>query len=380
MNVWPVRTALRCALLGLGLGLGCAAVAQTGSPAKTRPASAATPAATPATQPAAAQAAKQPAFRYGQHPEAMAFADELAARRGLDPDWVRQHIAQAQRNPSVLRLMAPAPSGTPKNWVAYRARFIEPVRLRAGLRFWQDHRDTLARAEAEFGVPASLIVGVIGVETLYGRHTGNFRVIDALTTLAFDFPASHPRAAVRAAFFKSELEHFLSLAQRKGMDAQALRGSYAGAMGWPQFMPSSWAQWAIDFDGDGTVDLFNSTADVIGSVANYFKAFGWQTGQPTHFPVAFDADKLDKDALLAPDILPTFSVASFTAKGAVLEGAALQHAGQLALVELENGADPPSYLAGTENFYVVTRYNWSSYYALAVLELGDAVQALLAPR
>jgi membrane-bound lytic murein transglycosylase B len=376
MNIWPARTALRCALLGLGLGLGGAAVAQTGSPAKTRPASAATP----ATPQAAAQATKQPAFRYGQHPEAMAFADELAARRQLDPDWVRQHMAQAQRNPSVLRLMTPAPSGTPKNWVAYRARFIEPVRLRAGLRFWQDHRDTLARAEAEFGVPASLIVGVIGVETLYGRHTGNFRVIDALTTLAFDFPASHPRAAVRAAFFKSELEHFLSLAQRTGMDAQALRGSYAGAMGWPQFMPSSWAQWAIDFDGDGTVDLFNSTADVIGSVANYFKAFGWQTGQPTHFPVAFDAAKLDKDALLAPDILPTFSVASFTAKGAVLEGAALQHTGQLALVELENGSDPPSYLAGTENFYVVTRYNWSSYYALAVLELGDAVQALLAPR
>ena len=382
MNVWPVRTALRCALLGLGLSLGGAAVAQTsspeatGSPAKTRPASAATPARTPTTQ----QAAKQPAFRYGQHPEAMAFADELAARRQLAPDWVRQHIAQAQRNPSVLRLMAPAPSGTPKNWAAYRARFIEPVRLRAGLRFWQDHRDTLARAEAEFGVPASLIVGVIGVETLYGQHTGNFRVIDALTTLAFDFPASHPRAAVRSAFFKSELEHFLSLAQRNGMDAQALRGSYAGAMGWPQFMPSSWAQFAVDFDADGRVDLFNSTADVIGSVANYFKAFGWQTGQPTHFPVAFDADKLDKDALLAPDILPTFSVARFTALGAVLEADALQHTGQLALVELENGTAPPSYLAGTDNFYVVTRYNWSSYYALAVLELGEAVQALLAPR
>lgn len=353
------------AVLALCLATGfTAASAQPTSPAKVRPAA----------------AAKQPAFTYGQHPEAMAFADDLANRRNLDPAWVRQQVAQAQRIPTVARLMAPAPRGTPKNWAAYRARFIEPVRLRAGQRFWEDNRSALARAEAEFGVPASLIVGVIGVETLYGQHTGNFRVIDALTTLAFDFPTSHPRAAVRTEFFKSELEQYLSLTQRTGMDPQALRGSYAGAMGWPQFMPSSWAKYAIDFDGDGQVDLFNSTSDVIGSVANYFKVFGWQTGQPTHYPVAFDAEKLDKDALLAPDILPTFSVASFTAKGAVLEGAALQHTGQLALVELENGPAPRSYVAGTENFYVVTRYNWSSYYALAVIELGETIQALLEPR
>ncbi|MFN3496362.1 MAG: lytic murein transglycosylase B [Hydrogenophaga sp.] len=350
--------------MGLCLAASATAVhAQSGSASKPRPA---------AVQPAA--------FTYGQHPGAMAFADDLASRRNLDPAWVRQQMSQAQRIPTVARLMAPAPSGTPKNWAAYRARFIEPVRLRAGLRFWQDNRDALARAEATFGVPASLIVGVIGVETLYGQHTGNFRVIDALSTLAFDFPASHPRAAVRTEFFRSELEQFLSLTQRTGMDPQALRGSYAGAMGWPQFMPSSWAKYAIDFDEDGRVDLFNSTTDVIGSVANYFKVFGWQTGQPTHYPVSFDPGTLDMDALLAPDILPTFSVAGFTAKGAVLEGAALQHAGQLALVELENGDAPRSYVAGTENFYVVTRYNWSSYYALAVIELGETIQALLERR
>jgi membrane-bound lytic murein transglycosylase B len=360
----PLHSSAR-AVLALCLATGfTAASAQTASPAKVRPAA----------------AAKQPAFTYGQHPEAMAFADDLASRRNLDPAWVRQQVAQAQRIPTVARLMAPAPRGTPKNWAAYRARFIEPVRLRAGQRFWEDNRSALARAEAEFGVSASLIVGVIGVETLYGQHTGNFRVIDALTTLAFDFPTSHPRAAVRTEFFKSELEQYLSLTQRTGMDPQALRGSYAGAMGWPQFMPSSWAKYAIDFDGDGQVDLFNSTTDVIGSVANYFKVFGWQTGQPTHYPVTFDAEKLDKDALLAPDILPTFSVASFTAKGAVLEGAALQHPGQLALVELENGPAPRSYVAGTENFYVVTRYNWSSYYALAVIELGETIQSMLQAR
>jgi len=327
---------------------------------------------------AVAQTPGQPApFRYGESPSAMAFADDLAQRRDLDPAWVRQQIGAAQRLPSVARLMQPAPRGTPKNWAAYRARFIEPVRLRAGQAFWETHRATLARAEAEYGVPASLIVGVIGVETLYGRHTGNFRVIDALATLAFDFPSAHPRAAARTEFFKSELEQYLSLTRRNGLDPQALRGSYAGAMGLPQFMPSSWSKYAIDFDSDGKVDLFNSPADVIGSVANYFKAFGWQPGQPTHFPVSFDPSKLDKDALLAPDILPSFGVESFTAKGAMLESPALQHTGKLALIELENGTAPPSYLAGTENFYVITRYNWSSYYALAVIELGQEIQTAM---
>ena len=327
---------------------------------------------------AVAQTPSQPApFRYGESPTAMAFADDLAQRRDLDAAWVREQIGAAQHLPSVVRLMTPAPKGTPKNWTAYRARFIEPIRLRAGRAFWEAHRDTLARAESQFGVPASLIVGVIGVETLYGRHTGNFRVIDALATLAFDFPSAHPRAAVRTEFFKSELEQYLSLTRRNGLDPQTLRGSHAGAMGWPQFMPSSWSKYAIDFDGDGKVDLFNSPADAIGSVANYFKAFGWQPGQPTHFPVSFDPSKLDKDALLAPDILPSFGVESFTAKGAVLDGPALLHGGKLALIELQNGDAPASYLAGTENFYVITRYNWSSYYALAVIELGQEIQSAM---
>lgn len=353
----------------LGLGLVGAALLLTGLPASAQK---------PGPRARAADATPS-GFLYAQHEAAMAFAADLAERRNLDPAWVQQQIGQAQRLPSVIRLMTPAPATTPKNWAAYRARFIEPVRLRAGQRFWEENRDTLARAEAELGVPASLIVGVIGVETLYGQHTGNFRVIDALTTLAFDFPAGHPRAAARSEFFKSELEQYLSLTQRTGMDPQVLRGSYAGAMGWPQFMPGSWVKFAIDFDGDGRVDLFNSRADVIGSVANYFKAFGWQTGQPTHFPVGFDPTRLDKDALLAPDILPTFSVSSFTAKGAVLEGAALQHTGPLALVELQNGAQPPSYVAGTDNFYAVTRYNWSSYYAMAVIELGETIRQRVFP-
>lgn len=322
---------------------------------------------------------------YAQSPAAMAFADDLAARRGLDPVWVREQIGAARRQASVIRFSLPTPRSAFKNWAAYRARFVEPVRVRAGLRFWEAHREALERAEREYGVPASLIVGVIGVESIYGQHTGTFRVIDALSTLAFDFPASHPRAEARTDFFRGELEQFLSLTQRTGMDPQALRGSYAGAMGWPQFMPSSWSRYAIDFDGDSRVDLFNSPVDVIGSVANYFKAFGWQTGQPTHYPVSFNPATVDKAGLLAPDILPSFSVEGFLAKGAVLDDQGRAHLGKLALIELQNG-DPanggaePTYVAGTDNFYVITRYNWSSYYAMAVIELGQTVQALLDAR
>jgi membrane-bound lytic murein transglycosylase B len=320
---------------------------------------------------------------YTNREDAMQLADDIAQRRDLDKDWVRSTIGQARNIGQISRLMQPAPRGTAKNWSIYRSRFIDPVRIKAGVKFWQDNAASLAKAEKEYGVPAEIIVGIIGVETIYGRDTGSYRVIDALSTLTFDFPTSHPRAAERQAFFKGELENFLSLTSRTGQDPLSLRGSYAGAMGLPQFMPSSWVKYAIDFDEDGKVDLFNSPADVIGSVANYFKAFKWQPGMPTHYPVSFDATKLDMDALMAPDILPTFSVASFTAKGAVLNAAGAAHTGPLALVELQNG-DPsiagnaPIYVAGTENFYAITRYNWSSYYAMSVIDLGREVALQMA--
>ena len=317
---------------------------------------------------------------YAGNAEAMRWADEVAQRRGLDADWVRQALGKAQFLPSVARAMQPAPPGTPKNWRAYRSRFIDPVRIGAGVKFWQDNQSTLERAEKEYGVPAEIIVGIIGVESIYGQHMGNYRVIDALATLSFNFPEEHPRAAERSQYFRGELESFLVLQSQTKADPLKPLGSYAGAMGMPQFMPSSWMRWAVDYDGDGRVDLAASTADVIGSVANYFKSYGWQPGMPTHFPVNFDTARLDKEALLAPDILPTFSVQSFAAKGAVLEGAALQHPGPLALVELQNGEGEPQYVAGTENFYVITRYNWSSYYAMAVIELGREVKEAMAGR
>ncbi len=318
---------------------------------------------------------KPSAVFYASRPEALQFADDLAARRDLDREWVRQAIGQAQFLPQLPRLMLPPPKGTAKNWRAYRSRFVEPIRIRAGLRFWQDNQRALEQAEREYGVPAEIIVGIIGVETLYGQQMGNFRVMDALTTLAFDFPAAHPRAKERTEFFRRELEQFLSSTNRSNTDPFEPRGSYAGAMGLGQFMPSSWVRYAVDFDGDGRIDLFKSPADAIGSVANYFRGHGWTPGMPTHFGVTFDAATLQLDDLLAPDILPTFSAASMQAKGAVLDAAGAQHSGPLALVELQNGAEAPSYVVGTENFYAVTRYNWSSYYAMAVIELAREVAA-----
>ncbi|MEJ8856692.1 lytic murein transglycosylase B [Variovorax robiniae] len=304
----------------------------------------------------------------------MQFADEVAARRKLDPEWVRATIGSARMLTNVPRLMLPAPKGSPKNWAAYRARFIDPVRIAAGVRFWRSNADTLARAEKEFGVPAEIIVGIIGVETIYGRNMGSFRVIDALSTLSFDFPQAHPRAAERQAFFREELESFLSTESRTHQDPMQPLGSYAGAMGMPQFMPSSLAKYAVDYDGDGRIDLVSNTVDVIGSVANYFKAFGWTRGMPSTFPVGFDEARLQKATLLAPDIVPTFSADSFVAAGAVLDADAAGFKGLLALIELQNGGDAPTYVAGTQNFYVITRYNWSSYYAMSVLDLGREVK------
>lgn len=311
---------------------------------------------------------------YAPRDEVMQWADEMAQRQQLDPAWVRDAMGQSRYIAAVAKAITPPPVGSPKNWTLYRSRFIDPVRIRAGVKFWQANADTLERAAQQTGVPADIIIGIIGVETIYGQQTGNFRVMDALATLAFDFPQVHPRAKERSAYFRSELERFLVLTARTQTNPLALRGSYAGAMGMPQFMPSSWEKYAVDFDGDGHIDLFNSSADVIGSVANYFKSFGWKSGMPTHYAVQFDAATLDLPALMAPDILPTFTPAGFVAKGAVLDPQAREHPGLLALVELQNGGAPPQYVAGTENFYVITRYNWSSYYAMAVIELGKAVQ------
>ena len=307
---------------------------------------------------------------YGDRADVLQFAEELAARSQLPLEWLVSELAQARRIETVRRLIAPPPAGSAKNWAAYRDRFVEPQRIAAGVEFWRTNADWLARAEERFGVAAAVVVGIVGVETYYGRITGGFRVIDALATLAFDYPAVRRD---RSAFFRDELAAFFVLCAREGNDPQRVKGSYAGAMGLPQFMPSSVNRHAVDFDGDQHIDLLNSAADVVGSVAHYLAEFGWQRGLPTHFRVAPPVDSSERTHLLGPDIVPTFSAAQLAANGAVLDAPGRLFDGPLALVELQNGNNAPSFIAGTANFYAVTRYNRSSYYALAVIELGEAV-------
>ena len=313
---------------------------------------------------------------YGRREDVLRFADELLqAQPQLDRAWVEATLAQARYVPTVARLIMPPPAGSAKNWTAYRARFVDPDRVRAGTAFWQANDDLLRRAADQYGVPADIVVGIVGVETYYGRIRGDFRVLDALATLTFDFPKGRKD---RSAYFRDELASLLILAERDKRDPLAIKGSFAGAMGLPQFMPGSLLKYAVDFDGDGRIDLDHSAADVIGSVANYLARFGWQRGQPTHFDVAAPVDVSDRAALLAPDILPSFTPAQFAERGAQLPESAREHPGPLALVELQNGAAAPTYVAGTQNFYAVTRYNWSSYYAMAVIELGRVVAAVRA--
>lgn len=354
---------LLSSLLLLALATGCAS----------HPPANATNTSTPTAKPKPKATAST---TYSQRTDVQQWAREMAARNGLDETWVQDQLAQARFLPQVPKLMTPAPktSSTARDWGDYRRRFIDPVRIQAGVRFWNEHEEVLARAEEKFGVPAAMIVGIIGVETIYGRVMGNLRVLDSLATLTFDFPKAHPRAAERQRYFSGELEQFLLMMHQAGTDPKVPRGSYAGAMGLGQFMPSSWAQWAVDFDGDGRIDLFNSEEDAIGSVANYFKAHGWVSGQPVWYPALFNTDNLDLPTLLGPDIRPSFTAAQMATLGVIPEGG-MQHDGLLALIELKNGSAAPSYIIGTQNFYTITRYNWSSYYATAAYDLGQEVAA-----
>jgi membrane-bound lytic murein transglycosylase B len=198
-------------------------------------------------------------------------------------------------------------------------------------------------------------------------------VLDALSTLAFDFPSGR---SDRSNYFREQLAALLRLAGKEGLEPGDIRGSYAGAIGWAQFMPGSWLSFAVDFNGDSRIDLRDSVPDVIGSVANFLSAHGWQSGLPARYGVRPPEDADQLAALLAPDIRPSFTHHELEDAGAVLDEAGREHSGLLALVELQNGADqPPSYVAGSENFWALTRYNWSAYYAMAVLDLGEAVAA-----
>jgi membrane-bound lytic murein transglycosylase B len=376
------------ALAGLSLALGAtAAFAQPGTPAPASSASATHAAHATARPKAAAKKKKKSrqaaardddapdSFVYGRRDDVLAFAEQVADERGLDRAWVEDQLAKARYQPAVAKAIMPAPPGSAKNWAAYRARFVEPKRLAAGVQWWQAHAATLADAQQRYGVPPELVAGIVGVESFYGRMTGNFRVLDSLATLAFDFPKGR---SDRSAFYRSELRAYLVWCALEGRDAETVRGSFAGAIGWPQFMPSSLLRYAVDYDHDGRVDLAGGGDDVVGSIASYMATFGWQPDMPTHFPVQPPADIEARARLVATDIVPRWTVAQLTEAGAQLPDAARDFPGPLSFVELQNGDDAPSYIAGTSNFYVVTRYNWSAYYALAVIELGAALKREMA--
>ena len=312
----------------------------------------------------------------GNTPAVKALANRLSTEHQLPKAWVQQQIASARLLPQVQQMVLPPTVPSAKNWHAYRARFLQTDRIQAGAAFARKYAEELQRAEDNYGVPRAYVLGVLGVETFFGQHQGQFKVLDSLATLSVAFPKEHPYASERQAFFENELGHHLKqLRQQPSLKNQL--GSFAGASGWPQFMPSSIAKFAVNFDGDGRIDLARSPVDAMGSVAHYFQAFGWQTGMPTHFAVKVNANEGDLAALLAPDIVPSWSLAHLQSKGIEVTGAA-SYAKPLALVQLFNADDPPSYVAGTDNFFVITRYNRSSYYALAVIELGEAVAKALA--
>ena len=295
-------------------------------------------------------------------PEIEAFIQEMGRKHGYEPAPLRRMFLQVQTRPSILRAMSTP--GTARPWFEYRRRIVEPVRIDNGVRFWMENTAALERANREFGIPEELIVATIGIETLYGRNMGSFRILDALSTLAFEYPP-------RAEFFRGELEEYLLLARESGMDALGTRGSYAGAIGIPQFLPSSYRKYAIDFDGDSRRDLVGSTADAIGSVANYYRSFGWNTGAPTI--VSADSGDAELGPLLAAGIRPHIKVSELKSRGLVVQEPVDDNAeATLFFLQMEAG---PKLILGLNNFYVITRYNRSINYAMAVHELATAIRA-----
>lgn len=305
---------------------------------------------------AAATAPVRPAL----DPEVQAFADEMIERHGFERAALEKTLRETRFLGSIIKAMdAPA---TALPWHEFRARHITDARIKAGLQFWAEHQALLEKAAAEYRVPAEMIVSTIGVETIFGRRTGTIGVLDALTTLAFGYPR-------RAAFFRGELEQFLLLARENDIPLTGLKGSFAGAIGIPQFMPSSYRKYAVDFDGDGIRDL-RRVADAIGSVANYYRQFGWRAGETVIVPV--DVGDSPLDAMLAGGILPHLAVAEYRKRGVIpLEPVADDVNAALFTVQSEAG---PRYWLGLNNFYVITRYNRSINYAMAVHELATALR------
>lgn len=305
-------------------------------------------------------------FAPDSHPRVRALVDELAAR-GLARDWLTATLSRAEFRQQVLDAMAGAAERRLR-WDEYRDIFIKPERIQGGVDFIAAHRDAFARAETEYGVPAEIIAAIIGVETAYGRHTGSHRVLDSLATLAFHHPS-------RGDFFRGELAAFLEISNEQGVDPVSLQGSYAGAMGYPQFIPTSYQAYAVDFDADGKRDLWHNPVDAIGSVGNYFARHGWQPGGPLYVEARGPATPPANIAFNRTRH-PYVSLAELAAQGIEPQGAAHDDAGEQVIpLALEIGEGETRYRLGYENFYVITRYNHSHLYAMAVSTLAERIRS-----
>jgi membrane-bound lytic murein transglycosylase B len=298
---------------------------------------------------------------YSQRSDVQQFIDEMVEKHGFERHDLEFKFAMANRLDGVLEAIA-KPAEKVLTWREYRPIFVTSRRIRRGNDFLEEHQDTLKRAEAEFGVPAEIITAIIGVETYYGRLSGKTQVFDSLVTLGFDYPP-------RSRFFLSELEQFLLLAREENIDVREVRGSYAGAMGMPQFISSSYRQYAVDFDGDGKRDLWNSTADVIGSVANYFKVHGWEKGGQVVVPARVKGQIEETRDKLKPHT----GIADLASQGVSPEVAVDKD--EKATVITLMGKRGKEYWLGLDNFYVITRYNHSALYAMAVYQLSQEFDA-----
>lgn len=299
-------------------------------------------------------------------PEVAEMVRKLAGE-GLDSAELSRVMTDARRSQSVLDAMS-RPAERHLRWDQYRQIFIQPARISRGVQFVAEHLDAFERAERDYGVPREVIAAIIGIETDYGRVTGNHRVIDALSTLAFDYPPRQP-------FFRKELEAYLTLTEEQGLDPLSFKGSYAGAMGYPQFMPSSYQAYAVDFDGDGVRDLWREPVDAIGSVANYFAGHGWVQGLavaapargPASPPEGIEVNSIER---------PAQRIASLADHG-IVSTAELPEDLPVTPIALDFADGHYEYLLGTENFYVITRYNRSHLYAMAVTTLAESIKEAL---
>ncbi|MDR2165913.1 MAG: lytic murein transglycosylase B [Zoogloeaceae bacterium] len=302
------------------------------------------------------------ALDMSSNPDVQAFIANMVDLHQMDAGGLTRLFRGREPNATVLKLVAPPASPSQRSWRRYRARFLDPIRIQRGVEFWQKNAAALQRAHQRYGVPEEIIVAIIGVETIYGRDTGSFNTLEALATLAFYYPP-------RAYFFRQELEQFLLLARENRLPPENYRSSYAGALGIPQFMPGSQRRYAVDFDSDGRVDLQESATDAIGSVAHFLSRHGWQPNAPVAVPADLDRDP--DPAWLAAGIRPTLSVNSLLTAGVHADA---DPESKVTFVDLVTPGEKTEYWLGHENFYVITRYNRSSFYAMSVYQLAREIR------